>query len=115
MRRIKTMTIHELTEEFLAYCSRHRTPATLAFYRTRLKKFRDQFNARELGTLTPLEIDQHLAEAGIEMSDSTRNHDAVALGGVQKFALDHGLIDRPVFGKLDKPRTGQRDRVPTPE
>src|SRR5262245_2646676 len=100
-------------EKFLAYCSRHRAPATLGFYRARLKRFCEAFNARDLATLTPLEIDEHLAAAGEGMSDSTRHHDAVALGRLQKFALEHELLDRPVFGKLEKPRVGQRDRIPT--
>ncbi len=47
------------------------------------------------------------------MSDSTRHHDAVALGRLQKFALEHKLLDQPVFGNLEKPRVGRRDRVPT--
>ncbi len=45
--------------------------------------------------------------------DSTRHHDVVALGRLQKFALEHNLLDKPVFGKLEKPRVGQRERVPT--
>jgi integrase len=109
------MLVCELTEKFLEYCSRHRSPATLAFYRTRLMKFCREFNSRELRTLTPLEIDEHLAGAGAGMSNSTKHHNAVALERLQKFALDHKLIDRPVFGKLDKPRANQRDRLPTPE
>src|SRR6185295_12511760 len=32
---------------------------------------------------------------------------------VQKFALEHKLLDKPAFGRLEKPRAGQRDRVPT--
>ena len=47
-----------LTEKFLAYCSPHRSPATLAFYRARLKKFCDAYHNRDLATLTPLEIDE---------------------------------------------------------
>ena len=86
----------------------------MGFYRTRLKKFCREFNDRELASLTPLEIDEHLAIAGTGMSDSTRHHDVVALGRLQKFALEHSLLDKPVFGKLEKPRVGQRDRVPTP-
>ncbi len=107
------MLIPELTDKFLAYCSRHRAPATVGFYRTRLKKFCREFNDRELASLTPLEIDEHLATAGTGMSDSTRHHDVVALGRLQKFALEHNLLDKPVFGKLEKPRVGQRERVPT--
>ena len=109
------MLIPELTDKFLAYCSRHRAPSTLEFYRSRLKKFREQYNARDLSSLTPLEIDEHLAAAGAGMSDSTRHHNAVALGRLQKFALENGLLDKLVFGKLEKPRVGQRDRVPTPD
>ena len=107
------MLVSALIEKFLAYCSRHRSPATVAFYRTRLRKFCERFNSRELGSLTPLEIDEHLADSGAGMSDSTRHHDAVALGRLQKFALDNELLDKPVFGKLEKPRVGQRERVPT--
>src|SRR5579872_4383252 len=107
------MLIPELTDKFLAYCSRHRAPATLEFYRTRLKKFCREFNDRGVGSLTPLEIDEHLAKAGIGMSDSTRHHNVVALQRLQKFALEHQLLDKPVFGKLEKPRVGQRDRLPT--
>jgi integrase len=47
------------------------------------------------------------------MSDSTRHHNAVALERLQKFALEHQLLAQPIFGKLEKPRTGQRDRIPT--
>jgi integrase len=107
------MLIPELTDKFLAYCSRHRAPATLAFYRTRLQRFCQQFNAWELASLTPLEIDEHLAVAGAGMSDSTRHHNVVALQRLQKFALDHNLIEAPIFGKLEKPHVGQRDRLPT--
>ena len=107
------MLVSDVTEKFLAYCSRHRSRATVAFYRTRLKKFCERFNSRELGMITSLEIDEHLAEAGAGLSDSTRHHDAVALGRLQKFALDNELLDKPVFGKLEKPRVGQRERVPT--
>jgi integrase len=77
------------------------------------KKFCREFNARALASLTPLEIDEHLAAAGAGMSDSTRHHDVVALQRLQKFALEHKLLDKPVIGKLEKPRVGRPDRVPT--
>ncbi|MBI3865788.1 MAG: site-specific integrase, partial [Planctomycetia bacterium] len=95
--------------------SRHRAPATVGFYRTRLKKFVEAYNARELSSLTPLEIDEHLAAAGNGMSDSTRHHDVVALERLQKFAIQHKVLDKPVFGILEKPRVGRRDRIPTPD
>jgi integrase/recombinase XerC/integrase/recombinase XerD len=108
------MQINEVIAAFLAYCSRHRSQATLAFYRARLKKFREAYNSRDRSSLTPLEIDEHLAQAGAGMSDSTRHHDAVALERLQKFALQNNLLDMPVFGILEKPWVGRRDRVPTP-
>ena len=73
----------------------------MAFYRARLKKFCREFNARELASLTPLEIDEHLPKAGAGMSNSTRNHDAVALQRLQKFALEQKLLDKPAIGKLE--------------
>src|SRR5664279_4952658 len=108
------MQIRELIDTFHSWNSRHRSPATVAFYRARLKKFCQAYNARELGSLTPLEVDEHLAAAGMGMSNSTRHHDVVALERLQKFAIEHKMIDKPVFGKQEKPRVGRRDRVPTP-
>jgi hypothetical protein len=64
---------------FLTWNPRHRAPAAVGFYCTRLLRFRQEFNYRNLATLTPLEIDEHLARAGISMSVSTRRHDVVAL------------------------------------
>jgi hypothetical protein len=55
---------------------------------------------------TPLEIDEHLAVARTGMSDSARHHNCVALERLQKFALQHSLLDKPVFGILEKPRVG---------
>ncbi len=107
------LSIGELTEKFLGWCERHRAPATVAFYRTRLRRFCLAFRSRGLASLTPLEVDEHLATAGAGQSDSTRHHDAVALERLQKFAIEHKLLDKPVFGKLEKPRVGRRDRVPT--
>ena len=52
--------------------------------------------------------------AGAGFSDSTRHHNAVALERLQKFALVHKLLDKPVFGLLEKPRVGRRNRIPTP-
>ena len=84
------MLISKIVETFISWNQRHRAPATVAFYRARLKKFREAYNARELGSLTPLEIDEHLALAGTAMSDSTRHHDVVALERLQKFAIENG-------------------------
>ena len=100
------MQINDVIAAFLAHCSRHRSQATLAFYRARLKKFREAYNSRDRSSLTPLEIDEHLAQAGAGMSDSTRHHDAVALERLQKFALQNKLLDKPVFGILEKSRVG---------
>lgn len=71
------------------------------------------FNDRELGSLTSLEIDEHLAQVGKEMSATTQHHNCVALERLHKFALQHKLLDKPVIGILEKPRVGRRDRVPT--
>ena len=64
------MPIANLLESFHAWNSRHRSPATLAFYRTRLRRFCQKYNDRDLAALTPLEIDEHLAEAGTGLADA---------------------------------------------
>ena len=47
------------------------------------------------------------------MSDSTRRHNAVSLQSLQQFALANKLATVPIFGKLEKPRMGERQRIPT--
>ena len=107
------MPIANLLETFHVWNSRHRAPATLAFYQTRLRRFCQKYNARDLATLTPLEVDEYLGEAGAGFSNSTKHHNVVALERLQKFALDNKLLDRPVFGTLEKPAVGRRDRIPS--
>lgn len=106
------MTIRDLIDAFHSWNSRHRAPATAEFYRARLKQFCEANNARDLASLTPLEIDDYLGAAGDGFSDSTKHHNAVALERLQKFALQNKLLEKPVFGILEKPRTGRRDRIP---
>ena len=108
------MQIAHIIHEFLAWSSRHRTPATVAYYAARLKLFSAAFGAGEAGTLTSLAIDAHLHAAGQGQSGTTRRHNAVALTALQNFALRERLIERPWFGKLDKPRGGRRERIATP-
>ena len=108
------MLIRDLIDTFHSWNSRHRAPATVGFYRARLKRFCQAYNARDLASLTPLEVDEYLGAAGAGFSDSTKHHNAVALERLQKFALEHKLLEKAVFGILEKPRTGRRDRVPTP-
>jgi len=69
--------------------------ATLAFYRTRLKKFREQYNAPDLNTLTPLETDEHLALAGTGRGSR--------FGVIERFPIDRtllGFIVRSADGRL---------------
>src|SRR5579863_6732046 len=111
---LDAILIRDLIDAFISWNYRHRAPATVAFYRTRLKKFCQAYSSRDLASLTPLEVDEYLGEAGAGFSDSTKHHNAVALERLQKFAIQNKLIDKPVFGILEKPRVGRRDRVPTP-
>lgn len=107
------MKIAPLVALFLDWASEHRAPATCKFYRHRLKLFLEKYGGQEFATLTPLEILAYLREAGEGQSGSTRRHNAVALERLQAFALDFGGLERPVFKKLEKPRMGTRDRIPT--
>jgi hypothetical protein len=52
------MLIRDLIDTFYSWNSRHRAPATVSFYRTRLRKFCQKYNDRDLATLTPLEVDE---------------------------------------------------------
>jgi integrase len=54
-----------------------------------------------------------LHDAGANVSDSTRHRDAVSLTTLQSFALRESLIDKPWFKRLEKPRMGRRERIPT--
>lgn len=113
------MTIRELIAAFLAWNSRHRKPPTQKFYSARLRLFLAKFSDRPAASLTSLEIDEYLHEAGQRgrggqpASDTTRHHNAVALTTLQNWAVREKLIPAPWFGRLEKPRVGRRERVPT--
>ncbi len=65
----------DMIDKFFVWNSRHRAPATLAFYRTRLRQFCEKYNRRDLATLSPLEVDEYLGEAGGDGGDSTVGRD----------------------------------------
>jgi len=109
------MLVRDLVDAFLSWCGRHRAPATLRFYRARLRLFCEQFAARDAASLTSLELDAYLHGAGANASDSTRHHNAIALSVLQSFALRESLLDKPWFNRLEKPRIGRRERIPTAE
>lgn len=108
------MLIPALVDAFLAWCRRHRAPATADFYADRLKTFRAKYPDRAFGSLTSLEVDEYLFAAGQGRSPSTQRHNAVALQTLQSFALREKLLERPVFDRLEKPRGGRRERIPSP-
>ncbi|HEY2250896.1 MAG TPA: tyrosine-type recombinase/integrase [Planctomycetaceae bacterium] len=107
------MLVADLVTAFLGWTARHRAPATARFYASRLKEFVRAFGSRAWSTLKPLDVDVYLEAAGQGQSDSTRRHNAVALKSLQTFSLAQKLADVPIFGKLEKPPMGQRQRIPT--
>jgi integrase len=107
------MLISELVDTFIAWCGRHRSPVTVRFYRTRLRLFRATFGTRDAASVTSLEIDNYLHDAGLHVSNSTRHHNAVSLTTLQSFALRESLIGKPWFKRLEKPRMGRRERIPS--
>lgn len=109
------MTVCELVAAFLGWTSRHREEATVKFYRQRLRLFLAAYGPREFASITSLQIDEHLHAAGQGASCSTQRHNAVALQTLQSFAIREKLIAQPIFGRLEKPRMGRRERVPTAE
>jgi integrase len=109
------MLIRDLVDAYLSWCSRHRSPATVRFYRARLRLFCENFSDRDAASLLSLEIDAYLHDAGLNASDSTRHHNAVSLTTLQNFALRESLLEKPWFKRLEKPRMGRRERIPTGE
>jgi len=121
------MLVPDLIAAFLAWNSRHRAPATVRFYASRLRLFRAKFADREFSAdvgavrgITALEIDEYLhacgfASDGQPLSESTRRHNAVALESLLSFAISEKLLakENRIFEDLEKPRMGQRDLIPS--
>lgn len=114
MKRIEMKTA-KLIDKFLEWNDRNRAPATYRFYCQRLRNFRRRFGDRHFETIKPLEVDEHMHKAGKDYSNTTRHHEIVAFVTLQNWAVTSKLIKKPITGKLEKPRVGQRERVPTPE
>ena len=105
--------VADIVDRFLAWCTQQRAKATVKFYRSRLAKFRAAFGQRDWSTLTQIEIEDHLSLIGQGASSSTRHHNVVALNTLQSWGMARDLIDKRAFEKLEKPRPGQRTRIPT--
>lgn len=110
-----TMKTGKLIEKFLAWNERNRAPATFRFYRQRLRNFNVRFGDRHFEKIKPLEIDEHMHESGKNYSETTRHHEIVAFVTLQNWAVTSKLIKNPITGKLEKPRVGRRERIPTQE
>lgn len=117
------MVISELIAIFLKHVGETRKPATVKQYRQRLKLFADRFGSRELATLTPLEVEDYLADAGRwpaghphageQKSPDTRRANAIAFQQLQGFAKRHREIPALILDEIDKPAGRERDRLPT--
>jgi integrase len=114
------MLVKDLFAQFLLWVEQDKKPATLRFYQQRLKPFVAEFGERPFASLTLADATGYLLQHGLRpdgkpLSGSTKRHNAVALERLQQYAIDIGLIEKPLFKKLPKPRIGRRDRLPTDE
>jgi len=107
------ITVKELCDQYLAWCEKQWAEKTVRFYRSRLKKFVQEFGDREFASLKQIEIEDHLAEIERTVSQNTQRHNVVSITRVQNWALDRELIDKPAFKKLKKPKARHRERIPT--
>lgn len=114
----------QLVESFLQWCARHRKPATFKHYRDRLTSFVRKFGARSFQEITPLEIDEwlyeaghwpttHKTKAGQPKAPDTRRANIITFERLQQWAVENKLLEKPITGKLEKPRGRLRERVPT--
>lgn len=110
-------TVQNVVDVFLAWCAQHRSANTHKQYSARLRPFATAFPDREFSTLTPLEIDQFLIDAGkfpdgTLKAPDTRRITAIALEQLQRFAREKKVIQEKIFDRLEKPVGRKRDRLP---
>jgi len=108
-------TVDEIAARYLLWCEDHREQTTTRFYRCRLKPLISAFGPREFDELTQIDLEEHFTVSGKGLSGSTRRSNIVAFLRLQSWALERKLIAAAVAEKLEKPRAGRRDRIPTRE
>ena len=114
------MQVKILVEKFLSYCEKHRSPATVRHYRSRLKSFQKRFAEREFADLSPLEIEEYLDDvnyfaAGRPKAPDTQRANIVTFETLQNWALHRKIIPQRVIGPLEKPASRFREVIPTEE
>lgn len=116
MKRTEMKTA-KLIKIFLGWKKRNMSESTHRYYRQRLANFERRFGKREFGSIEAMEIDKHFhkvfQDAGY--SDTTKAHEVTAFTNLHNFALREEHIEKPLFKKLEKPRVGRRERIPTPD
>lgn len=117
------MRIRELVDLYLQHIAETKKRETLAAYRSGLRGLVEQFGDRELGDLSPLDLDQLWRstdrfpaghrKAGELKAPDTRKRDRVAFDLFQKWALSRKAIRELVVAKIDRPVGRLRERIPT--
>lgn len=119
------MLVKKLVEIYLNSVAQKRKPATVRQYSNRLKPFVALLGDREFPSLTALELEDYLAQAGRwpeghprageQQAPDTLRANAIALQQLQAFAVEHKEIPEPILGKIHKPTGRLRERLPTEE
>ena len=98
------MQVKILVEKFLSYCEKHRSPATVRHYRSRLKSFQKRFADREFADLSPLEIEESLDEVNYFSAGRPAESSRYAAGKYRH------VRDTAELGIETKDHSGARDR-----
>lgn len=119
------MLVNDLVRIYLGHVAQTRKPATHRQYANRLKPLTAVFGEREFASLSALELEDYLAQAGRwpeghphageQKAPDTLRANAIALQQLQQFAVDHSEISEPTLKKIHKPTGRLRERLPTEE
>ena len=107
------MTVREIVDRFLRWCTPRRAASTVRQYRSRLKKLVGVFGDRDFDDLRPLDLQEFLDDINLGMAPDTQRANIIVLERLQTWAVEFQLLDVPVLTGIEKPRGRRRERIPT--
>lgn len=113
------VTVAAVVAQFMGWCERHRSKATVRSYGGYLKRLDRDFGGREWADVKPLEIDEWLDRQakradGSRVAPDTERLAVVSFERLQGWAVEHKVVEGPILlNRLEKPKGRQRERIPT--
>ncbi|MEZ6111818.1 MAG: tyrosine-type recombinase/integrase, partial [Pirellulaceae bacterium] len=112
-RRVESVSVAVLIDQFLEWVQKNRALDTYAWYRDKLQLFAERHPTLRVSELRKFHVTQWID--AYEVSSGTKRNLARSIVRCMNWAEDEGVIDQSPIRRFRKPKGGTRDTIITSE